>query len=179
IYRNTGQDRPAVEWVADISHIRAYDPVVAHDGMVYYTTRDGNNELSTRDGVFVDDASEILAYVPPTQEEMDEGASTERPSSVAIAEYRELSEPVGLTLREGTLYVCDAVEGLVALQLEANPDDSTEFSHILVKQALNDVFACKDIIATEQGLILVGETGVTQLNVSDTGLSVLSHIPTI
>ncbi|MDO6765096.1 hypothetical protein [Agarivorans sp. 1_MG-2023] len=178
IYRSTGDLDYPVEFVARLSHLVAYDPVVAHDGVAYYTTRDGSNEITFRDGIFVENISDILAYVPPSQEEIDEGASSERPNSTSMAEYRELADPIGLTLREGTLYVCDAAEGLVSLALEINPDDAAEFSHLLVKQELNDVFSCNDVIATEQGLMLVGENGVYQLDVSDSGLSVVSHIPT-
>lgn len=179
IYRSTGVADNPVEFIAQLRHVVAYDPVIAHDGVAYYTTRDGSNEITFRDGIFVENISNILAYVPPTQEEIDEGASSERPNSTSMAEYRELADPIGLALREGTLYVCDAAEGLVSLVLEANPEDTAEFSHILTRQALNDVFACKDVIATEQGLILVGESGVIQLDVSDAGLSLVSQIPTI
>ncbi|MGY5453197.1 hypothetical protein ACVFI8_19970 [Agarivorans sp. MS3-6] len=180
IYRaaEVATDRPI--WIADLNHIRAFDPVVAHDGLAYYSTRDGNkDELTIRDGVFVDSIADILAYVPPTQQEIDEGAEFERHTSLPLAEYRQLAEPIGLAYREGLLYVCDAVEGLVALQLEVNPDDAAEFSHLLVKQTLNDVFSCKDVLATEQGLMLVGESGVTQLLVSNEGVSIISQIPTL
>ncbi|WP_406609022.1 hypothetical protein [Agarivorans sp. JK6] len=179
IYRSTGDLDNPVEFIAQLRHLVAYDPVIAHDGVAYYTTRDGSNEITFRDGIFVENISDILAYVPPTQEEIDEGASSIRPNSTSMAEYRELAEPIGLALREGTLYVCDAAEGLVPLVLEANPEESAEFSHVLTRQALNDVFPCKDVIATEQGLMLVGESGVIQLDVSDTGLSLVSQIPTI
>jgi len=159
------------EHVDTVNHFQAYDPVVVHGNHAYFTTRDGEEAIaSSSDLVAIVDISDIS-------------------NSEVIFRYRGLNEPQGLAKHNDNLYVCDKAEGLIKFNIEevnladseqtdANGNLITEetYGPGLTKIFQENVYPCNDIIAIEDRLILTGEHRITQLQLSEEGLDVLSVI---
>ena len=156
-----------------ITHLQAYDPVVAKGNYAYFTTRNGVESLNTSaDLVGIIDISAI-------------------DNAQVVFRYEELDEPHGLALHGDHLYVCDKAEGLTKFKIEGLPSESgaqedsdqsatdviAELTGpTLVKEFLTDVYPCNDVIALNDRLILTSTYRVTQLQIFDSHLEIISVI---
>lgn len=158
------------EFVSEFTHVRAYDPVIAYNGLAYYTTRNGSD---THSG-----ATDILGLLDISNIE----------SPLQIDEYGELIEPYGLALHNDELYVCDAGESLTkfifiqvpvttdSVDANGNPIQSDETQPAFERQELNISQPCYDVIALANHLILTTADGIFQYEIHETGLREMSHI---
>jgi hypothetical protein len=125
-----------MEIIAQVSHARSCDPVVANETHMYVTIRDGNGcgLWGESNSLIVYDIRELDAPLEVTT--------------------RDIYRPFGLALRGNELYVCSE-EGLQQFDVEVPGAPRLVASH--------DTLECNDIIPLEDRLILTGDQGVAQI----------------
>ncbi|EWH08119.1 lvivd repeat-containing protein [Catenovulum agarivorans DS-2] len=166
------QDRERFALVSRISHLRAYDPVIAIGDTAYYTTRNGDTDFNS-------ERTDVVGVIDIGNIE----------SPVIESLYLDLYEPKGLGLHNNTLYVCDKKEGLVKFNVEEIANEANDLVDIdgtpvtdeqtvkgLVRQPLDNSYACNDLIVNGDTLILTSALGIQQLRIENEGLASLSEI---
>ena len=78
-----------------------------------------------------------------------------------------LTEPAGLSLNEGKLYICDGNE--------LKTFDSSDVLQIEMQNSIKKT-GCMDIIYDKSALIVTSESGITQYDISNGELEELSHL---
>ena len=159
VYELIGNDENslgALNYVSEFEHIRARDPVIAKNGVGYFTTRDGNENVEG-----AGDITGVLDLTDITQ-------------PVLLTENNDLKEPYGLALFEDTLLVCDQVLGLTQFTKVTSEDRIIGLEH--TKTFSN--FPCNDVIVQGSRLILSDEQGITQAEFEEDKLIFLSKIDT-
>ncbi|WP_440906487.1 hypothetical protein ACMZOO_19145 (plasmid) [Catenovulum sp. SX2] len=158
--------------ISQIAHLRAYDPVIAIGDTAYYTIRDGDTDFNS-------DSTDVVGVINISN----------IGSPVIESLYLDLYEPHGLGLHNNTLYVCDKKEGLVKFSIEQIANESDDLVDIdgtpvtdeqtvkgLVRQPLDNSYACNDLIVSGNTLILTSALGIQQLRIENDSLTVLSEI---
>ena len=130
IYTIANPQQP--EYVAQASHVRACDPVVANGTTAYVTVRSTGNACGGS-------ANELQVY--------DVSSIT---SPVLLA-TRAMNGPWGLGLRNNRLYVCDGTSGLSVLDVSAPANPQA------MQQVSGETFY--DVIALDNVLIAMIEGG--------------------
>jgi hypothetical protein len=98
IYNITNAEAP--QYAGSASHVRSCDPVIANDTIAFVTLRAGSNCGSPRDGLYVYDVKSLTNPI--------------------LLNTKDLATPYGLGLKNNTLFVCGASNGLYVLNV-ANP----------------------------------------------------------
>jgi hypothetical protein len=148
IYNVDDPDKPERESM--LNHARACDPVVTQDNIAFVTLRSG------------------ISGCPggANQLKIIDVSDREKPSE--LSSY-DMTGPKGLGIVEGTrLFVCDGSKGLVELDVE-NPKSIAE------KNVIKDE-VCSDVIPTEEVLLVTGEAGISQYDLTVANPSRLSRI---
>lgn len=140
------------EYVSQISHVTACDPVAVQGNRAYVTIRTGTRCNGFINGLMVIDISN---YNSPVQ----------------LAEY-ELTNPFGLGIDENTLFICDGNDGLKVFDAE---DDLTITDHLLAHYQNIQTY---DVIPNNDVLIMSAKEGIYQYDYSDPlNITELSFIP--
>lgn len=135
-------DNPdAPEFLSEISHAVACDPVVVQDDLAYYTIRSGNRCGQGEDLLGVVDISNPR-------------------SPVEVATYN-MDSPYGLGISGDALFLCQGDKGLQVF-------DASDHMKIATNQVKRypDVHAW-DVIPLGELLLMVGENGLYQFDYSD------------
>lgn len=149
------EDLLPVKFISSFQHLTARDPVIALDGTAYFTTRDGDeNKNTTRDALGILDISDIT-------------------SPVELLVDNTLKEPYGLTLFNGSLFVCDKSAGLSRFSIEK--DESDLISALVFEQSYS-IYPCNDVIANGDILVLTDPKSINQLRVNGSELELVSKI---
>lgn len=142
----------APEYVSQISHVTACDPVAVQGNRAYVTIRTGSSCNGFTNGLMVIDISD---YNSPTQ----------------LAEY-DLTNPHGLGIDGNTLFVCDGDDGLKVYDAE---DDLSITDHLISHYQNIDTY---DVIPFNNVLIMSAKEGIYQYDYSDpNNITELSLIP--
>ncbi|WP_341206239.1 hypothetical protein [uncultured Psychrosphaera sp.] len=143
------------EFVSSFQHLTARDPVIALEGIAYFTTRDGNESTHTnRDALGVLDISDIT-------------------TPIEILVDNSLKEPYGLTLSNGSLFVCDKAAGLTKFSIEK--DELGNVSALVYQQSYS-IYPCNDVIANGDLLVLTDPKSINQVRVNGSELELVSKI---
>lgn len=142
VYIMDNSDQANPFQVGEINHVVARDPVVAADGYAYVTLREGINEMQ------VIDISDVT-----------------RPTEVFS---QSMQYPSGLSVLDGTLYVCDDVAGLKLFDL-------SDPARPLIRETIRDV-ACNDVIAHNLILYVITPTELLQYDLRGTSPVLLSRL---
>lgn len=141
------------QFVSEIAHVTACDPVVVQGDRAYVTIRSGNACIGTVNQLIVVDISN---YSSPT----------------TLAEYN-LHNPHGLGIDGNTLFICDGSAGLKVFDAE---DDMAITDHMIAHYENVNTF---DVIPFNNVLIMSAEEGIYQYDYSDPmNILQLSLIPT-
>jgi hypothetical protein len=145
-------DNPAKpEYVSELVHMNACDPVVVEDDIAYVTLRNGTECMNVTNQLDVIDISDI-----------------ENPQ---LLKSYPMFNPHGLGIDNGILFICDGADGLKVYNAE-NPlaIQSNQIAHF---QNLDTY----DVIPLGDILILIGQDGLFQYDYSDPqNITLLSHI---
>lgn len=137
-------------FVAEFSHAQACDPVVVENDIAYVTLRDGNACNGFQNQLDVIDVSNL--------------------NNPTLLRSYEMSNPHGLGIENGTLFVCDGPDGLKIYDAE-NPSELEEIEHY---QSLIAV----DVIPFQNHAFLIGEEGFVLYDYSDlNNITKLGTIP--
>lgn len=150
IYNLNNPSNP--EYVSEISHLTACDPVAVRGNRAYVTIRTGTTCQGILNRLLVIDISD---YNSPTE----------------LAHY-DLTNPHGLGIDQNTLFICDGTDGLKVFDAEddMNIDDNL-ISHY-------DNIQTYDVIPYNDVLIMSAKEGIYQYDYSDPeNISELSYIP--
>ncbi len=140
------------EFVSEIAHVTACDPVVVQGDRAYVTIRSGTNCWGDVNQLIVVDISNYS-------------------SPFTIAEYN-LHNPHGLGIDGNTLFVCDGSEGLKVY----NAEDDLAITDNMISHY--DNISTYDVIPFNNVLIMSAEEGIYQYDYSDPlNISELSFIP--
>lgn len=149
------EDLLPAEFISSFQHLTARDPVIALQGVAYFTTRDGDESTHTgRDALGVLDISDIT-------------------SPIELLTDNTLKEPYGLTLLNNDLYVCDKAAGLSRFNIVK--DESGKVSELLYQQSYS-IYPCNDVIAKGDLLVLIDPESINQVRVIGTELELISKI---
>jgi hypothetical protein len=150
IYDNS--DPSAPKQLANFEHGRACDPVVVHDDIAYVTLRTGNMCAGTQNQLDLVDVSNA--------------------SSPKLIKSYQMENPHGLSIDFPTLYLCEGDKGLKVFDVT---DKNSVDQHLL---SFNKDFHAYDVISLDKTLMLIGDDGFYQFDVSDPkNLRQLSKIP--
>lgn len=128
-------------YMSQFDHAKACDPVVAEGNYAYVTLREGTNCGAVADELIVVDISNM--YAP-----------------IAVKNY-PMTDPHGLGIDNGTLFVCDGSDGLKIY-------DAADVSHIdehQIKQYKN--IQATDVIPYNDVLMMIGTDGFYQYDYSN------------
>ena len=152
IYDLVNPDNPSR--VSNFRHARACDPVAVEGNIAYVTVRSGGRCPGDENQLYVIDISDLR-----------------NPARSAIY---EMSNPAGLGIRNGTLFICDGDAGLKIY-------DATDRMKIHENQLAHyPSIHAMDVIPLEQTLLMIGNDGFYQYDYSDlTNIHQVSSIPVI
>lgn len=128
--------------LSTFEHARNCDPVFATDDRAYVTLRDGNNCQGSINQL---DVIDITTLTEPT----------------LIRSY-DMDNPHGLSIRDEKLYIC---EGDFGLKVFDRSDDQAIAQNLLGH--LKDIHATDVISLASDHLMVIGQSGLYQLEVSD------------
>ena len=149
IYSLENPSKP--EFVSELNHINACDPVVVENGIAYVTLRAGTWCMNTTNQLDVIDISDIT-----------------RPK---LLKSYPMFNPHGLGIDNGTLFICDGADGLKIYDA-TNP--LAVQSNMIAHFKAIDTY---DVIPLGEVLLLIGQDGLFQYDYSDlTNITLLSHI---
>jgi hypothetical protein len=149
IYSLSNPSKP--EFVSELNHINACDPVVVENGIAYVTLRSGTWCRNTTNQLDVVDISDIT-----------------RPK---LLKSYPMFNPHGLGIDNGTLFICDGADGLKIYDA-GNP--LAVQSNMIAHFKAIDTY---DVIPLGDILLLIGHDGLFQYDYSDlTNIKQLSHI---
>jgi hypothetical protein len=149
IYDLVNPSKP--EFLSELNHMNACDPVVVENDIAYVTLRSGNFCLNTTNQLDVIDVSDL-----------------KKPK---LLKSYPMFNPHGLGIDRGTLFICDGAAGLKIFNA-ANPlaIQSNQTGHFPGIDAF-------DVIPLGNILLLIGQDGLYQYDYSDPqNLVLLSHI---
>ncbi|MFP4365899.1 MAG: LVIVD repeat-containing protein [Bacteroidales bacterium] len=139
------------EFISELNHINACDPVVVENGFAYVTLRAGTRCMNSTNQLDVIDISDIT-----------------RPK---LLKSYPMFNPHGLGIDNGTLFICDGADGLKVYDA-TNP--LAVQSNMIAHFDKIDTF---DVIPLGEILLLIGQDGLFQYDYSDpANISLLSHI---
>ncbi len=139
------------EFVSEINHINACDPVVVESDIAYVTLRSGNACNNITNQLDVIDISDI--------------------TSPKLLKSYPLFNPYGLGIDDGTLFICDGADGLKVYDA-TNP--LAIQSNMIAHFPGIDTY---DVIPLGDILLMIGQDGLFQYDYSDpTNIELLSHI---
>ena len=139
------------EFVSELNHINACDPVVVENGIAYVTLRAGTWCMNTTNQLDVIDISDI--------------------TKPRLLKSYPMFNPHGLGIDNNTLFICDGADGLKVYDA-TNPlaIQSNMIAHF-------DGIDTYDVIPLGDILLLIGHDGLFQYDYSDPGnIVLLSHI---
>lgn len=150
IYDNSNPASP--QFISTYQHIRSCDPVVVEDNYAYVTLRSGTpcqgftNQLDVVDITDVTNPQLVTSY--------------------------DMHNPHGLGIDNGTLFLCDAEEGLKVYDAtDVNTIDEHMIDH---KQSIH----AYDVITLNGILFMIGDDGFYQYNYQDLdNIELISQIP--
>lgn len=142
------RDRANPTYIAEFSHARARDPVVAHEGYAYVTLRTDPTWFDTADQLDVVDIRDI--YNP------------------RLVRTIAMQGPSGLSVGNNDLYVCDDIAGLKIFDL-------TDRENPTVIDTLRDV-NCNDVIADRGILYIITDNALLQYDYTQTPPVLLSRV---
>ena len=149
IYSLDNPSKP--EFVSELNHINACDPVVVENGIAYVTLRAGTWCMNTTNQLDVIDISDIT-----------------RPK---LLKSYPMFNPHGLGIDNGTLFICDGADGLKVYDA-TNP--LAVQSNMIAHFKAIDTY---DVIPLGDVLLLIGHDGLFQYDYSNLeNISLLSHI---
>lgn len=134
---------------SEYAHQTACDPVIARDGVAYFTIRSGNGCGPNRSNQLV-----VLDISDPT--------------NPILMHEKDLSSPRGLAINGNNLYVSDGDAGIKQF------DISDKFSPELIDTPTGTF--SNDLIALDSILITVGLNSVDQYRINGTRLNFLSRL---
>lgn len=137
------------QFISEYQHQTACDPVVARDGVAYFTIRSGVGCGANRTNQLV-----VLDISDPT--------------NPVLASTQNMVNPHGLALHQNSLFVSEGDLGIKKF------DVSEKLNPRLERTLINIV--SRDLIALDTVLISVGDRGVDQFLISEEGLDLLSSI---
>lgn len=141
VYILDNTDRASPTQVGEFTHAEAQDPVVANDDLAYVTLSRDPATFPGQDNIDRLDVVDISDVTNPT-----------------LIHTVSLSGPRGLTVDGDRLHVCDGYSGLKTFSLE-NPREPS-----LLFTLPND--ECNDVLMINDNLVAVGDTGVSQYDVT-------------
>lgn len=132
-------DPASPRYVADFTHARAQDPVVASDGVAYVTLKSIPGSTAVTDQMDVIDISDIL-----------------QPTLVTTL---AMQGPTGLAVNGNRLYVCDDIAGIKIF-------DVSDRRNPTLLDGIRDV-NCNDVIARGDILYVIDDTRLLQFDVEE------------
>lgn len=146
---DVGENPGAPVYLSEYTHQTACDPVIARDGVAYFTIRSGTNCGPIRtDQLVVLDISDPTNPIPVNESDMQ--------------------SPRGLAIHGDNLYVSDGTSGIKRF------DISDKFSPELIDTPTQSF--SNDLIALDSVLISVGPNSVDQYLINEDGLTILSRL---
>jgi hypothetical protein len=146
------QSPDAPKKVSTYSHIRSCDPVVVEDGFAYVTLRNGSQCGGFTNQLEVIDVTNL--------------------ASPALVKIYPMTNPHGVGIDNGTLFVCDGNDGLKVFDAtDRLAIDANQIAHYKDIQAF-------DIIPFNNVAMVIGESGLYQYDYSNIDdIKLLSHLP--
>lgn len=145
------EDPSKPQFVSDLDHINACDPVVVEDGIAYVTLRSGNFCMNTTNQLDVVDISNI--------------------KQPRLLKSYPMFNPHGLGIDNKTLFICDGADGLKVYDA-TNP--LAIQSNMIAHFTGIDTY---DVIPLGEILLLIGQDGLFQYDYSDpANIVLISHI---
>jgi hypothetical protein len=139
------------EFVSELDHMNACDPVVVENDIAYVTLRAGTSCMNTTNQLDVIDISDI--------------------ESPTLLKSYPMFNPHGLGIDNGTLFICDGADGLKVYDA-TNP--LAIQSNMIAHFSGIDTY---DVIPLGEILLLIGHDGLFQYDYSDPqNIQLLSHI---
>lgn len=140
--------------ISQYQHVRSCDPVVVEGDYAFVTLRSG----STCEGF-------------TNQLEVIDLSNLKSPQQVAVY---AMTNPHGLGIDEGTLFICDGLDGLKAYDAtDVKTISQNQLAHYKNIQAL-------DVIPFQQVAMVIGEDGLYQYDYSDLkNIKLLSQLPIV
>jgi len=139
------------DFVSELNHINACDPVVVENDIAYVTLRSGTWCMNVTNQLDVIDISDI--------------------ESPKLLKSYPMFNPHGLGIDNGTLFICDGADGLKVYNA-TNP--LAIQSNMIAHFAEIDTY---DVIPLGDILLLIGQDGLFQYDYSDLeNITLLSHI---
>jgi hypothetical protein len=149
VYSVANPSKP--EFISELEHINACDPVVVENGIAYVTLRSGTWCRNVTNQLDVIDISDIT-----------------RPK---LLKSYPMFNPHGLGIDNGTLFICDGADGLKIYDA-GNP--LAVQSNMIAHFKAIDTF---DVIPLGDVLLLIGQDGLFQYDYSNLkNITLLSHI---
>jgi hypothetical protein len=139
IYSTTNPNQP--NYVAEVNHMTACDPVVVKDNYAYVTIREGRNCGGTINQLDIIDISTITNPI--------------------LKKSYGMNNPNGLGIDQNLLFICDGSAGLKVF----DATDPEQAGDNLIKQ-FGSIKAI-DVIPLQNVLLLIAEDGLYQYNYSD------------
>lgn len=141
--------------IGEFTHVTARDPVISDGQLAFFTTRNGElNQATQADTVGVLDIAELAQ------------------PELLFSDF-SLMEPEGLAFFEDKLFVCDLTLGLSQYQLiRGSENQLLDFQY---EQSFAE-YPCHDIILNDGTMVLVNKQFVTQLQLVEGQLQVISHL---
>jgi hypothetical protein len=147
IYDVSNHDHPAQ--VAQFSHVRSCDPVIADDNYAYVTLRSGTKCQGYSNQM------DILSIAIP-----------DNPS---LVKTYPMTNPHGLSKDGNWLFICDGKDGLKVF-------DATDVNEVKLIRQISGMEAY-DVIASNKKVLVVAADGLYQYDYTDTGnIKLLSKI---
>lgn len=137
IYDLENPAQPAYK--SEFAHVRSCDPVVVEGDYAYVTLRGGNDCGSTVNQLDILDISDL--------------------SNPWLVKSYSMTNPHGLGIRDGVLFICDGDAGLRVY-------DATEPTDLEARAHFEDIHAF-DVIPLRNLLLMIGEGGFYQYDYSD------------
>ncbi len=138
------------QYIADFTHARARDPVVAHNGYAYVTLKSDGDFFSVADQM---DVINLFDIYNPT-----------------LVKTLPMQGPGGLSVDGSRLYVCDDVAGIKLF-------DVTDPADPVIVESIRDV-NCNDVIARDGILYVITDDQLRQYDISVSPPVLLSELST-
>ena len=132
IMDNTDPANPT--YIAEFTHARARDPVVAHNGYAYVTLKSDGFTFGAADQMDVINLADI--------------------TNPTLVRTLPMQSPSGLSVENTRLYVCDGIAGLKIF-------DVTESANPTFVETIREI-DCNDVIARQNILYVITDDGLAQ-----------------
>lgn len=146
---DVGENPTSPTFLSVYAHQTACDPVIARDGVAYFTIRSGTGcGLNRTNQLVVLDISD--------------------PTNPVLMDETNMQSPRGLAIHGNNLYISDGTSGIQ--QFDISDKFSPEFVDTAIPSFSND------LIALDSVLISVGSNSVDQYQINEDGLTILSRL---